>query len=123
MAKKRKVIGHLVFSHMRTLLYAMLYFICPNTASGSNTRLPLCLDSFLLRLTFPVPGLVNWFTGWLTSIIRFPRAFKTNFLQSEHLRIFVLCTGHFRDVIRSLFCQFWFPMSVHVLPPSGQNRK
>ena len=42
-AKKAKSIVTLSSPTCRNLLYAMLYFICPKTASGSIHRLPLCL--------------------------------------------------------------------------------
>ena len=42
-AKKAKSIVTLSSPTCRNLLYAMLYFICPNTASGSIHLLPLCL--------------------------------------------------------------------------------
>ncbi len=40
MAKKAKSIFTLSSPTCRNLLYAMLYFICPKTASGSIHRLP-----------------------------------------------------------------------------------
>ena len=43
MAKKAKSIVTLSSPTCRNLLYAMLYFICPKTASGSIHRLSLCL--------------------------------------------------------------------------------
>ena len=74
-AKKAKSIVTLSFPTCRNLLYAMLYFICPKTASGSIHRLPLCLipssESNLSRACR-----LYWFNRWLTSIIRFPRALK-----------------------------------------------
>ena len=42
-AKKAKSIVTLSSPTCRNLLYVMLYFICPNTASGSIHLLPLCL--------------------------------------------------------------------------------
>ena len=42
-AKKAKSIVTLSSPTCRNLLYAMLHFICPNTASGSIHLLPLCL--------------------------------------------------------------------------------
>ena len=75
MAKKAKSIVTLSSPTCRNLLYAMLYFICPNTASGSIHRLPLCLtpssETNLSRACR-----LYWFNRWLTSIIRFPRALK-----------------------------------------------
>ena len=54
-AKKAKSIVTLSSPTCRNLLYAMLYFICPNTASGSIHLLPLCLipssESNLSRVT------------------------------------------------------------------------
>ena len=74
-AKKAKSIVTLSFPTCRNLLYAILYFICPKTASGSIHRLPLCLtpssESNLSRACR-----LYWFNRWLTSIIRFPRALK-----------------------------------------------
>ena len=75
MAKKAKSIFTLSSPTCRNLLYAMLYFICPKTASGSIHRLPLCLipssESNLSRACR-----LYWFNRWLTSIIRFPCALK-----------------------------------------------
>ena len=75
MAKKAKSIFTLSSPTCRNLLYAMLYFICPKTASGSIHRLPLCLtpssETNLSRACR-----LYWFNRWLTSIIRFPRALK-----------------------------------------------
>ena len=74
-AKKAKSIVTLSSPTCRNLLYAMLCFICPKTASGSIHRLPLCLmpssESDLSRACR-----LYWFNRWLTSIIRFPRALK-----------------------------------------------
>ena len=73
--KKAKSIVTLSSPTCRNLLYAMLYFICPKTASGSIHRLPLCLipssESNLSRACR-----LYWFNRWLTSIIRFPCALK-----------------------------------------------
>ena len=75
MAKKAKSIVTLSSPTCRNLLYAILYFICPKTASGSMHRLPLCLtpssESNLSRTCR-----LYWFNRWLTSIIRFPCALK-----------------------------------------------
>ena len=75
MAKKAKSIVTLSSPTCRNLLYAMLYFICPKTASGSIHRLPLCLtpssETNLSRACR-----LYWFNRWLTSIIRFPCALK-----------------------------------------------
>lgn len=75
MAKKAKSIVTLSSPTCQNLLYVMLYFICPKTASGSMHRLLLCLtpssESNLSRACH-----LYWFNRWLTSIIRFPQALK-----------------------------------------------
>lgn len=43
MAKKAKSIVTLSFPKWRKRRYAILYFVCPKTASGSMHRRPLCL--------------------------------------------------------------------------------
>ena len=75
MAKKAKSIVTLSSPTCRNLLYAMLCFICPKTASGSMHRLPLCLTPFS-ESNLSRACRLYWFNRWLTSIIRFPRALK-----------------------------------------------
>ena len=75
MTKKAKSIFTLSSPTCRNLLYAMLYFICPKTASGSIHRLPLCLTPSSETNLFRACRLY-WFNRWLTSIIRFPCALK-----------------------------------------------
>ena len=119
MAKKAKSIVTLSSPTCRNLLYAMLYFICPKTASGSIHRLSLCLtpssETSLSRAC-----LLYWFNRWLTSIIRFPRALN-NFHAKDSLRIFVLYTGHFWWCIRSLFCHVWFLYGSYVASLDKHN--
>lgn len=52
MAKKAKSIVTLSFPICRKRRYAMLYFICPNTASGSMHRFPPVLDPFFRSQPF-----------------------------------------------------------------------
>ena len=82
MAKKAKSIVTLSSPTCRNLLYAMLYFICPKTASGSIHRLPLCLipssESNLSRACR-----LYWFNRWLTSIDKVPSGLGKSGLYAE----------------------------------------
>ena len=75
MAKKAKSIVTLSFPICRKRRYAMLYFICPNTASGSMHRFPLCLTPSS-EVNLSRAFLLYWFNRWFTSMMRFLRALK-----------------------------------------------
>ena len=79
MAKKAKSIVTLSFPTCRKRRYAMLYFICPNTASGSMHRFPLCLTPSS-EVNLSRAFLLYWFNRWFTSMMRFPRALKWKIL-------------------------------------------
>ena len=91
----------------------MLYFICPNTASGSIHLLPLCLipssESNLSRACR-----LYWFNRWLTSIIRFPPSFKTTATQRATFASFCFIPGTFGDVSARCLVTFG-SYTVHVL--------
>ena len=112
-AKKAKSIVTLSSPICRNLLYAMLYFICPNTASGSIHLLPLCLipssESNLSRACR-----LYWFNRWLTSIIRFPPSFKTTATQRATFASFCFIPGTFGDVSARSLVTFG-SYTVHVL--------
>ena len=95
MVKKATSIVTLSSPTCRNLLYAMLYFICPKTASGSIHRLSLCLtpssETSLSRACR-----LYWFNRWLTSIIRFPRALK----QLSHRTNVIILLGIVMETFR-----------------------
>lgn len=70
MAKKAKSILTLSIPTWRNRLYAMLYFICPNTASGSMHLRPRCLipsSDVSLSLAFRRYPSRRWFTSMTLS--------------------------------------------------------
>ena len=74
-AKKAKSIVTLSWVKCLNLLYCMLYFICPKTASGSMHLLPRCwIPSSDVNLSLACR--LYSFSLWLTSMIRFPLALK-----------------------------------------------
>ena len=66
MAKKAKSMVTLSLPKWRNLLYPMLYFIWPKTASGSIHRRPLCSSPFS-EVSSSLAFFLYWLSRWLTS--------------------------------------------------------